>query len=166
MLGFDAKGREIPDPTPIEVAPGAIRPESLTSIMQRMIRQHLSQAAEEHGFESLEEANDFDVGEDEWDDQLTKYEVMGDEFGIAEVEDTEIRRDPEPGAPGEPLRSGEDESATGARGTSQGARRGQSGIRETAPSREDAGESDNPGELDSDGSSPARHSVRARSARG
>lgn len=86
-IKFDARGREIPDPKPMELVPGAYMPESLQSMMQRMIRDYVSAHAVEQGEESFEEANDFDCDDSEFDDPLTKYEEMGDEFGTAESED-------------------------------------------------------------------------------
>lgn len=76
-IQFDTKGREIPDPRPLELAPGSIRPESLQSMMQRLIREQLSRHAVEQGEESFEEANDFDIEDEDFDDPLTKYEEMG-----------------------------------------------------------------------------------------
>lgn len=82
IRGFDARGREIPDPTPVELSPGAIRPESSTSMIQRLVREQLSRQAVAEGDESFEEANDFDI-DDDFEDPLTEYEVMGDESATA-----------------------------------------------------------------------------------
>lgn len=82
-IQFDSLGREIPDPRPIELAPGAVRPESLQSMMQRLIREHISGMAVSEGEESFEEANDFEVEDEDFDDVLTTYEVMGDESATA-----------------------------------------------------------------------------------
>jgi len=86
-IQFDSMGREIPDPTPMELAPGLVRPESLQSMMQRMIRQQLSQYAVDQGEESFDEANDFEIEDEDFDDITTKYEEMGVEPGTAERED-------------------------------------------------------------------------------
>lgn len=65
--------REHLDPTPVEIPVGVIRPESLESIMARMINERFSQMAEEKGLETFEEADDFDI-----DDDLPKtpYEMV------------------------------------------------------------------------------------------
>jgi len=78
-IQFDKQGREIVDPTPAAFSADVERPESLESMMRRMIRQHLSAYAVEEGDESFEEANDFEVEDEDWDDVETKYEVMGRE---------------------------------------------------------------------------------------
>lgn len=64
--------REHLDQTPVEIPVGVIRPESLESIMARMINERFSQMAEENGMETFEEADDFDI-----DDELPKtpYEL-------------------------------------------------------------------------------------------
>lgn len=87
-IQFDKLGREIPDPRPMELVPGAVRPESIHSMIQRLIREQVSAAAVAEGEESFEEANDFDVEEEDFDDPLTKYEEMGLEpISIGESED-------------------------------------------------------------------------------
>lgn len=65
--------REALDQTPVEIPVGVIRPESLESIMARMINERFSQMAEENGMETFEEADDFDI-----DDELPKtpYEMV------------------------------------------------------------------------------------------
>lgn len=82
-IQFDAQGREILDPRPMELAPGAVRPESITSMIQRLVREQISRQAVAEGDESFEEANDFDVEDEDFDDVLTVYEVMGDESATA-----------------------------------------------------------------------------------
>lgn len=54
---------EVPDKTPVEMPLGYERPESLESMIARMVRVH-SQIAEKHGAESFEEADDFDTDDD------------------------------------------------------------------------------------------------------
>lgn len=82
-IKFDDQGREIPDPRPMALFAGKVQPESLQSMMQRMIRETFSRLAVQEGEESFEEANDFDLEEDDFDDQLTKYEEMGVEHDTA-----------------------------------------------------------------------------------
>lgn len=62
---LDARGREIPDPTPIAPPLGYIRQPSLAEQMRAMIRsENLRLAALQSGVETFEEADDFDVGDD------------------------------------------------------------------------------------------------------
>lgn len=75
-LKFDELGRELPDPTPVEVPLGFQRPESLTDMVRRMIRGQLSVAAAEEGHETFDEANDFDVPEEDAELHGTEFEEM------------------------------------------------------------------------------------------
>lgn len=81
-------GREILDPRPMTVPTGLGRPETLKDQIRRVLRQELSDQASRQGFESEEEANDFDVGDEfERGESLnTKYTVMEDEFPIRQNE--------------------------------------------------------------------------------
>lgn len=65
---------EFPDPTPVEMPLGFKRPPSLQEEIQRLIRVQMSQLAQEDGYESFEEADDFEVDEDP--DPLSPYEVV------------------------------------------------------------------------------------------
>jgi len=76
-MKFNEFGEELPDPTPVEVPAGFKEPESIQAMIARLVRTHVSDAAQRHGFESVEEANDFDVADEEFPE--TKYEVLGDE---------------------------------------------------------------------------------------
>lgn len=76
-MKFNERGEELPDPTPVEVPAGFKEPESLQSMIARLVRTHVSAAAERHGFETVDEANDFEVPDEEFPE--TKYEVLGDE---------------------------------------------------------------------------------------
>lgn len=84
MARYDELYREIPDPTPVAMPIHFQRPESLTDMMRRMIRTHLSEAAESGGSESFEEANDFEIEDEEPEVNLTRYEDMG---SSEEIED-------------------------------------------------------------------------------
>lgn len=70
---LDERGREVPDPTPVEWPAGMRRPESLTEQIQRLVRVAVSQQAAAAGFETFEEADDFDVDDEE--DPLSQYEL-------------------------------------------------------------------------------------------
>lgn len=63
-IGFDSMGREIPDPTPVEIPVGFHRPPSLREQFARFMREELSARAVDAGMESFEEADDFDVPDD------------------------------------------------------------------------------------------------------
>lgn len=78
-FGLDARGWEVPDPRPVELPIGMTRPETVEQMIQRMVRGRLSDLAEEQGYETFDEANDFDV-EDETFDPDTPYEVEFDPF--------------------------------------------------------------------------------------
>lgn len=60
----DENGHEIPDPRPLAMPSGFRRPETLAEQVQRLVRRQLSGAAEEAGYETFEEANDFDLADD------------------------------------------------------------------------------------------------------
>lgn len=68
-------GKEYPNPTKLFVK-GLDYPLTLKEQIKRIIRQEFSQKAIEQGFESFEEANDFEVGDDE---PRSNYELMEDE---------------------------------------------------------------------------------------
>lgn len=71
-MKYDSQGRELPDPTPVALPAGRRLPESLESMLARMVRGHVSQLAEREGLETFEEANDFEIESD--DEPLTAYE--------------------------------------------------------------------------------------------
>lgn len=55
---------EMLDPTPIELPIGLKRPETLQETMARMLRQHFLIQKQNEGFESPEEADDFEIEDD------------------------------------------------------------------------------------------------------
>ena len=66
MAQYDAQNREIPDPTPVALPPGyQTRAETLQQLIQRMVRNEnaIKQAFGE--VETEEEADDFDVDDEE-----------------------------------------------------------------------------------------------------
>ena len=87
---------EEPDQTPVEIPTGMKEPETLEQIMGRMLGKKLADAAQEQGFDSFEEDQDF---EDEDPNLLnfTPYEF--DEL------EGDVIADPE--RPSEPLEEGE-----------------------------------------------------------
>ena len=72
---LDERGWEIPDPRPVEIPAGFERPESLEEMIQRMVRTNASEIAEREGYETFDEADDFDMpDEDHGSDPMTPYE--------------------------------------------------------------------------------------------
>lgn len=74
---IDGRGREIPDPTPVAPPIGYVKQPSLHEQIREMVRsERLAQEAAAAGFETFEEADDFDVGDDF--DPSSPYEDMFD----------------------------------------------------------------------------------------
>jgi len=61
---LDDNGHEIPDPTPLSLPLGFKKPEILAETVARLVRSEISRQAQLQGFETFEEAEDFDVGDD------------------------------------------------------------------------------------------------------
>lgn len=70
---YNDKGEELMDPTPVALPMTFRRPESIGDMMKRLIKNHLSRAAEAESKESFDEADDFDI-EGEEKDPITPYE--------------------------------------------------------------------------------------------
>lgn len=114
-LKFDDEGREIMDPLPIAPPIGYKKAPSISEQIRTMIRsERLRQEAENEGYESFEEADDFDVGdydpkspyEEEFeplppDDTNDRLKDLGDHIGNAIM--SKLGGDP-PGQPPEPER--------------------------------------------------------------
>lgn len=66
------------DPRPVAVPAGMKLPETAEQKMQRMIRVELSKQAQEAGFESFQDANDFDVPDDDPTLSPTSYEMVSE----------------------------------------------------------------------------------------
>lgn len=106
MAKYNELGQQIPDQTPIEVPLGFQKPETIEQKMQRLIRTEISARAEEHGMESFEEADDFDVPDDEddnmdlWESQYQMTEMQEQYFEIPPsarpVEQSSSTGDPSP----------------------------------------------------------------------
>lgn len=85
--GFlNVMGHEVPDPTVVEPPLGYVAQPDLMEMMRRMIRNTISDIAEDTEFETFEEADDFDI-----DDDPVDYSSPYEEFF-----------DPAPGAPAGP----------------------------------------------------------------
>lgn len=78
---------EYPDPTPVEWPPHLKRPETLAEQIQRLVRTEVSRAAQEAGFESFEESDDFDVDDDT--DLFSEHELTEEQ---EEVDSKELTR--------------------------------------------------------------------------
>lgn len=84
MKSHDVNGREVNDPTPVEIPAGMRKPETTAEIIARLVRHEVSRAAERQGFESFDEANDFDVEEDDLPLSLAERHAMKEEWPSAE----------------------------------------------------------------------------------
>lgn len=60
---LNERGQEVLDPTPLAIPAGFVKPESLEAKMARAIRV-ASLQAQSQGFETVEEADDFDIPDD------------------------------------------------------------------------------------------------------
>lgn len=74
-MKFDKNGFEIPDPKPLEIPAGMKRPESLAETIKRMMRQHELHRVASDGDETFEEANDFDMDDDDAEVHATHHEL-------------------------------------------------------------------------------------------
>lgn len=79
-------GCEILDDTPVALPVRFKRPESLVAQVQRLVAGEMSRLAEQAGYESFDEADDFDVGDEddlrsqyELDDGQLEYDMRNDE---------------------------------------------------------------------------------------
>lgn len=84
-MALDSRGHEVVSNVPVELPVGARRPESLVEQIKRMVRHELSQAGAAQGFETFEEADDFDVGDDY--DPKSPWELTADqeEFSLSKA---------------------------------------------------------------------------------
>lgn len=82
---------ENPDPTPVAIPAGFRRPPTLAEQVARLVRsERFNQQAREAGFETFEEADDFDVGDDI--DPATPYEPYFDPALGREVTPADVIR--------------------------------------------------------------------------
>lgn len=72
---ISAKGQEKLDPIPHSLAVGEYVP-TIHDEIRRFIRQELHQHEDYRDEESFEDANDFDIDDDDLQDMLTQYEVL------------------------------------------------------------------------------------------
>lgn len=72
---IDSKGREVPDPIPVADEVPFATPISEYDRIRGLIRTEMSRAAASQQFETFEEADDFDLEDEEW---ATPYEEVFD----------------------------------------------------------------------------------------
>lgn len=87
---LDDNGHEVPDPRPLQVPAGFKRPPTLAEQVQRLVRGALSRQAAEQGFETFEESEDFDVGDEI--DPSTPYEAVFDPILGRDITPAEFRQ--------------------------------------------------------------------------
>lgn len=92
---LNERGQEVPDPAPVAIPAGFARPESMAETIQRLVRGSVSRAAREQGLETFEEAEDFDLDDEEDDDRSSPYEthfdpVLGKDLSPQEFRDYEV----------------------------------------------------------------------------
>lgn len=134
-MKFNERGEELPDQTPIELPVGVRRPESLNDMMRRMIRTSLSQYAADQGEETFEEANDFDIPDDDPTVSNTQYQEMSDEVTLTQEDPRQAR--------GAPAREHRSDSRSVRDEESRGERQGARSRR--PPRDEENDESEGPG---------------------
>lgn len=99
-MRHDERGREIPDPTPVAMPAGLSKPESMQDMIRRFVRLEASRAAEASGYESFEEADDFEPDDVELDDIQSPYVTPVDMVAEDGPEGPEsIDGNPSPGQP-------------------------------------------------------------------
>jgi hypothetical protein len=64
MAKINKQGKEVIDTTPVELPLNWKRPVSLSERIRSAARQEISRLADEKGYETFEEADDFDVDDD------------------------------------------------------------------------------------------------------
>ncbi|AXH73385.1 MAG: hypothetical protein [Microviridae sp.] len=113
----DAKGHEVLDKTPVAVPVGWSPPPSLQETIKRLIRHELSAKADSIGYETYDEADDFDVDDDP--ELKSPYELTADQelaqrLPPVKAETTGVQPVPTKEAPAKPSPSPEGEAPTAA----------------------------------------------------
>lgn len=73
-------GREYPDPRQLQTPAKFAKAPSMDEKLRQMVRQELSRHAGDVGAETFEEADDFDVGDDDEFDPFSPYEEVFDPY--------------------------------------------------------------------------------------
>lgn len=76
MANYDEYGNEIADETPLEVPLSFKKPLTLAEEVRRMVKNEMSQMAESQGAETFEEADDFEVEDEDDLAFMSPYEIM------------------------------------------------------------------------------------------
>ena len=103
---IDGKGREILDPNPMAPPIGYIKQESLHEQIARMVRsERLRQEADAAGFETFDEADDFDIGDD-YDPSSSFEEQFYGQFTMPPEASAKAPTSPEKGQGAPPAEGG------------------------------------------------------------
>lgn len=114
---FDHRGFEIPDNTPVEIPLDFSRALTMEERIMNAVQQEMSRLAEQQGFETIEESEDFDIGDeddypfaseyefDEMDEEMTQEEF--DALSAGAEEQAEGAADPPANPPVESSPGGE-----------------------------------------------------------
>lgn len=86
LCGYNAQGEEIPDSTPVELPVGFTRPKTLQETMRDLLRnEEVRRALEKHDMETFEEADDFEMEDEDRDPRFpanSPYEQDFDPDGV------------------------------------------------------------------------------------
>lgn len=125
MATLDENGHEVLDDTPVALPLRLKRLDNDARRIQDIVQGVLSQRAREVGFESFEEANDFDVGDDF--DPRSPYEITDVQDEFFERDKRRARRE--------------------ARFAAEGNRKGEQRVRGSGEKKDESVEGVQPGEL-------------------
>lgn len=94
----DANGHEILDPRPMALPVGFQRPPTLAEQVARLVRGHMSDMAAADGFETFEDADDFELDEDiivpsPWEDDFDLATIQAVDRGIVQAPDLKQGRE-------------------------------------------------------------------------
>lgn len=95
-MKHNERGHEIHEGKPVALPVGFRRPPSIVEMIRSQIRTAMSQAAMENGAETFEEADDFEVGDEE--ELRSPYQLDDEQMNAKEevvpkeVEDTEVKK--------------------------------------------------------------------------
>lgn len=76
-MKYNERGEELPDSTPVEVTLNFKRPKSINEMIAEAVRVQFSRVAQSQGFETFDEADDFDVGDE--DEPISASEMTEDQ---------------------------------------------------------------------------------------
>lgn len=120
MQKYNQRGQEVPDPTPVEVPFKWRRPKDIHEMIAEAVQSHeLQRKWSEEGRESWDEANDFEVGDEDF---RSPYELteMQEEFYDSDRRDIAAKRR-EDGRKGNARRAKEGKAgASGVEGIAEG----------------------------------------------